>query len=115
MGKFARTSTAVVGALGTWETALWPSVWGTIGVENSVLLFKTEPGLQILGELHNLIGVVAVIGLVGSTIVVIALGEDKDVVTTTEGVFEDGSGPQVDIRVATRSLVSGGSVEIPDS
>ena len=57
----------------------------------------------------------AVVGLVRSTVVVVTLGEDEDVVTTTEGVLEDGSGPQVDVGVATRSLIGGRAVEIPDS
>ena len=57
----------------------------------------------------------AVVGLVGGTVVVVALGEDDDVVTTTEGVLEDGSWPQVDIGVATRSLIGRRTIEVPDS
>ena len=76
-------------------------------------MLKTEPGLVFLGELHDLGGMMAVIGPVGSTIVVVALGKDEDVVATTERVLEDGGGPQVDIRVATRSLVGGRAVEVP--
>lgn len=37
------------------------------------------------------------VGLVRGAIVVVALGEDKDVVTATEGILEDGSGAEVDI------------------
>jgi len=107
--------TAVVGALGTRETALRPTERGTVDVEQGVLLLKTEPGFVFLGKVHNLGGVVTVVSPVGSAVVVVALGEDEDVVTTTEGVLEDGSGPQVDIRVAAGSLVGGGTVEIPDT
>jgi hypothetical protein len=92
-GNFARTSTAVVRALGTRETALWPTEWGTVDVEQAVLLLKTEPGFLFLGEFHNLCGMVTMVGLVGSAIVVVTLGEDEDIITTTEGVLEDGSGP----------------------
>ena len=70
---------------------------------------------MVLGEVHNLGSMVAVIGLVGSAVVVVTLGEDEDVVTFTEGVFEYGSGPQVDIGVASRGLVGGRTVEIPDT
>ena len=113
--KFARTSTAVVGALGTRETALGPTEWGTIDVEQCVLLLETEPGLMFLSEVHDLGGMVAVVGLVGSAVVVVTLGEDEDVVTTTEGVLEDGSGPQVDVGVAAGSLIGGRTIEIPNT
>ena len=101
--------------MGTREPVLRPTVWGTIDVEQGVLLLKTEPGLVVLGEVHDFGGMVTVVGLVGSAVVVIALGKDEDVVTTTEGVLEDGRGPQVDIGVATGSLVGGRTVEIPDT
>lgn len=57
----------------------------------------------------------AVVGLVRSAVVVVTRGEDENVVTTTERVLEDGSGPQVDIGVATGSLVGGRAVEVPDT
>jgi hypothetical protein len=107
--------TAVVGALGARESTFRPTVWGTVDVEQGVLLLKTEPGFVVLREVHDLGGMVTVIGLVGSAVVVVTLGEDDDVVTFTEGVLEDGSGPQVDIGVATGGLVGGGTVEIPDT
>lgn len=78
-------------------------------------MFKTEPGLVFLGKIHDLGGMVTVVGLVGSAIVVVALGKDEDVVTATEGVLEDGSRPQVDVGVTTRGLVGGRTIEIPDS
>ena len=56
-----------------------------------------------------------VVGLVWGAVVVVALGKNEDVVTTTEGVFEDGSGPQIDVRVLTRSLVGGRTIEIPNT
>ena len=115
VGGNSRTGTAVVRALGTGESTFRPTEWGTVDVEQGVLLFKTEPGFMVLGEVHNLGGMVAVVGLVGSAIVVVTLGEDEDVVTATEGVLEDGRGPQVDIGVATRGLVGGGTIEIPDT
>jgi hypothetical protein len=115
MRKFELTSTAVVGALGTWETVLWPTVWGTVDVEQSVLLLKTEPGFVILGQFHNLGGMVAVVGLVWGAVVVVALSEDEDIITTTEWVLEDGNWPQVDVGVTTWSLVGGRTIEIPGS
>ena len=99
------TSTAVVGALGTRETALGPTVGGAVHVEEGVLLLETEPGSLVLGELHDLRGMVTVVGPVGRAIVVVALGEDEDVVAATEGVLEDGSRTKVDIGVTTGGLV----------
>ena len=51
--------------------------------------------------------------LVWCTIIVVGLSHHKDVVTTSEGVLEDGSRAEVDIRVVTLSLVGRGSVEVP--
>ena len=113
--KFARTSTAIVGALGTRETTLGPTVRSTVDVEQGVLLLKTEPGFLILGELHDLGGVVTVVGLVGSAVVVVALGKDEDVFATTERILEDGGGPQVNVGVATRSLAGGRAVKVPNT
>ena len=110
-----RTSTAVVGALGTGETALGPAVRRAVHVEEGVLLLETEPGDLVLGELHNLGGMVAVVGPVGGTVVVVALGENEDVVTATEGVLEDGGRAEVDIRVIAGGLVGGGTIEVPDA
>ena len=111
----SRTSTAVVGALGARESVFRPTVWGTVGVEQGVLLLKAEPRFVVLGEVHDLGGMVTVVGLVGCAVVVVTLGEDENVVTFTEGVLEDGSGPQVDVGVATGGLVGGRTVEIPDT
>ena len=102
---FLHTSTAVVGALGTGETTLGPSVRRTIHVKESVLLFETEPRFVVLGKIHNLLRVVTEVGAVRSAIVVVALCENKDVVAATEGVLEDGSRTKVDIGVTTGGLV----------
>lgn len=58
---------------------------------------------------------VAVVGFVGSAVVVVALGEDEDVIAATERIFEDGDRSQIDIGVATRSLVGGRAVEVPNT
>ena len=58
---------------------------------------------------------VAVVGPVRGAVVVVALREDEDVVTATERVLEDGSGTEVDIGVASGSLVGRGTVEVPDA
>ena len=56
-----------------------------------------------------------VVGAVGGAVVVVALGEDEDVVAAAEGILEDGGGAEVDIGVVARSLVGGGTVEVPDA
>ena len=53
--------------------------------------------------------------LVRGAVIVVGLSQDEDVVAPTEGVFEDGGRAKVDIGVVTRSLVSRGAVEIPDT
>lgn len=111
----AGSDTAVVGALGTRETALWPSEWSVIGVEESVLLLETEPRDLVLCLLHDLCGMVTVVGPVGGTVVVVALCEDENVVTTTEGILEDGGGTKVDVRIVTWGLVGRRTVKVPNA
>lgn len=51
--------------------------------------------------------------LVRRTIVVVRLGHDKNVVTTTERILEDCGWSKIDIGVGALCLVSGRAVEIP--
>ena len=110
-----RTSAAVVGALGTRETALGPTVGGAVHIEEGVLLLDTEPGLDVLCLVHDLLGMVAVVGAVRGAVVVVALGENEDVLTAAERVLEDGGGAEVDVRVAAGGLVGRGAVKVPDT
>lgn len=89
----------------TRETTLGPSVGRSIDVEESVLLFETEPRDMLLYEIHVLLGEVTVICSVGRAIVVVALCEDENVVTAAEGISEDGSGAKIYIGIVTRCLV----------
>lgn len=114
MSNVELTSTAVVRALRTRESSLWPAKWCAIHVKEGVFLLKTKPGPSLLGLLHDLVRVVAEVGLVGSAIIVVALRKDEDVVAATERVFEDGSGTEVDVGVSSGSLVSRRTIEIPD-
>lgn len=101
--------------MGTRETALGPTVGGAVHVEEGVLLLDTEPGLDVLGLVHDLLGMVAVVGAVRGAVVVVALGENEDVLTATERILEDGSGTEVDVRVAPGGLVGRGTVKVPDT
>lgn len=109
----AGSDTAVVRALGTGETTLGPPVGPAIGTEKSVFLFQTEPELLLGVGLHQAVGIVAVVELVGGSIRVPGLAEDEDVVTQTEGIGEDGDGAQVDIGVVTGGLTCRRAVEVP--
>lgn len=111
----ASSDTTVVGALRTGETTLWPLVWLVIGIKESVLLLETEPGFDLGALVKDLLGMVAVVGLVGGTIVVVGLCEDEDVVSTAEGVPKDGSWTKVDVRVVAGGLVGGGAIKVPNS
>jgi hypothetical protein len=109
------TNSTIVRALGTRETTLRPTEGRTIGVEQCVFLLKTEPGDVVLSKIHDLLGVVTIVGPVGGTVVVVGLSQDEDVVTTTEGISEDGSGTEVDVGVVAWGLVGGRTVEVPDT
>jgi hypothetical protein len=78
-------------------------------------LLKTEPRVLVLGQFHDLGSVVTVVGPVGGTIVVVAFSKNKDVVTTAEGILEDGGGTKVYIGVMTRSLVGRRAIKVPGS
>jgi hypothetical protein len=92
-GKHLSSSnTTVVRTLRSGETVLGPSEDLSIGVEESVLLLETEPRLVLLGGVHDLLGVSSVVGLVDGSVVVVALAQNEDVVTTSEGILEHGDG-----------------------
>ncbi|RUP44708.1 hypothetical protein BC936DRAFT_149102 [Jimgerdemannia flammicorona] len=107
-------NTAIVGALGTGETARGPAEWGlAVGLEESVLLLDAEPGVLIGVGVHDLLGVGAVVSLVWGTVGVVSLAEDEDVVALAEGVGEDGDGLEEDVRVVAGGLLGRGAVEVP--
>ena len=97
------------------ETAFRPTIRSTINIEKSVLLLETKPRDFGLGGFHGFVRVVTIVGPVGGAVIVIALGEDEDVIAAAEGVFEDGGGAQVDVGVIARGLVGGGTVKVPDT
>lgn len=70
------TSTAVIGALGSRETAFGPPIGRTVSVEEGVLLLETEPGDLLLCLLHDLGSMVTVVGPVGGAVIVVGLCED---------------------------------------
>lgn len=109
----ARTDTAVVRTLGTRETTTGPAVGPSIGTEQSVLLFQTEPELLLRVSLHQAGSLVTEVELVGAAIRIPGLTEDEDVVTLAEGVGEDGNRAEVDIGVVTGGLAGGGTVKVP--
>lgn len=109
----AGTDTAVVRALGTGETTTGPAVGPSIGTEQSVLLFQTEPELLLGVGLHQASSLVAVVELVRAAIGIPGLTQDQNVVALAERVGEDRAGAEVDIGVVTGSLAGGGTVEVP--
>jgi hypothetical protein len=99
--------------LGTGETTLGPGIGLAVDIKEGILLLETEPGLKAFCLLHDLLGVMAVVSLVGGAVVVVAFCEDEDVVAATERVREDCDGTQKDIRVVAGGLVGGRAIEIP--
>jgi len=113
--KDLHTNTAVIRTLGTREASLGPTEWLVVGIKEGILLLEAEPWLVFLDSIHHLLRVVTVVSPVRSTIVVVGLGEDENVVATTEGVSEDGSWAKVDIGIVARCLVRGRPIEVPDT
>lgn len=100
----ASTDTTVVRTLGTRETTTGPAVGPSIGTEKSVLLLQTEPEALAIVGLHQTVGIVTVVELVGASIGIPGLAEDQDVVTLAEGVGEDSNGTKVNIGVLAGGL-----------
>lgn len=109
----AGTDTAVVGTLGTGETATGPAVGPSVSAEESVLLLETEPEALVGVGLHQTVGVVTVVELVGASIGIPGLAKNEDVVTLTERIGVVGNGAKVDIGVVTGGLGSGRTIEVP--
>lgn len=109
----AGTDGAVVWALWTWETALGPAIWPTIGVEEGVLLLKTEPWLLILVGLHDSVALVTVVVLIWGAVWVPGLADDENVWRLANWVWEDSNGSEVDVGVVAWGLSGGRAVEVP--
>lgn len=100
----AGTDTTVVRTLSTRETTVGPAVRPAVSTEQSVLLLQTEPELLLGVGLEEAGSIVTVVELVGASIGVPGLTEDKDVVTLAERIGEDGTGAQVNVGVTTGGL-----------
>lgn len=109
----AGSDTTVVGALGSGETALGPSDGVIALVEHGVLLLDSEPDDLLLVGAHELGALVSVVELVGGSVVVPALGQNNNVVASSERIGVDGGGSEIDIRVVAGSLICGGAVKVP--
>lgn len=101
--------------MGTREAALGPTVGRAVSVEESVLLFEAKPGNFFLGLLHDLCGMVTVVGPVRGSVIVVGLSENENVISATEGIFEYGGWSEVDIGIVTRGLVGGRAIKVPNT
>ena len=109
----ASANTAVVRTLGTGETTLGPAVGPAICAKQSVLLFQTEPPVFLRVGVHQTVGIVTEVELVGGAIRIPGFTENDDVVTLTERIREDADRAQIDIRVLPRGLASRGTIKVP--
>jgi hypothetical protein len=101
----AGADTAVVGALGSGESVLGPSIRPALSIEECVFLLETEPELVRRMCLHQDSGVVTEVVCVGLAIRAPGLTHDEDVVTANaEGVRVEGDGVEVNIRVVAGGL-----------
>jgi len=109
----ASSDGTIVGALWTGETTLWPAVGPAGCVKEGVFLLETEPRDLVLVGLHVSVALMAVIVLVGSSVWVPGLAENKNVWEFADRIWEDGYWAQVDIGVVSGSLAGGGTVKVP--
>lgn len=103
---FASANAAVIWSLRGWVAHLGPAIWPAIGTKDGVLLLKTKPRFVLGIGFHQPHGLMTVVELVGCSIRVPGLGQNKDVIATSERVGEDGAGANVDIGVVAWSLTS---------
>lgn len=104
LDDLAGSNTAVVRALRSRETTSGPAVRALVVAKQGVLLLETEPRLPLGVEVHDLLAFMSEVELVGRTIGIPALREDKDVGRAAERVREDRDGSQVNIGVVAGSL-----------
>lgn len=109
----ASSNTAVVRTLGTGEPALGPSIRPAVSSEESVFLFQTKPEFFLGVDLHQTVGLMTEVELVGCSIRIPGLAENEDVIATAERISEDSNRAEVDIGVVTGSLAGGRTVKVP--
>ena len=105
---------AVVGSLGSGEAALGPAEGVLVLVQDGVLLLDAEPRVLVLGLLHDLVALLALVGLGGRLVVLEGLAEDELVVAAAEGVGVHGDRREVRVRVLALGLARRGTVVVPD-
>ena len=111
---FGGTDTTVVWTLWSWETAFRPAVDVAIDrVQESVFLFQTEPNFFLGVGSHQLAALMSMVELVWGAVVVPALGQNDDVVASSERIWVEGNWLQVNIRVVAWRLAGGGTVKVP--
>jgi len=99
--------TAIVGSLGSGVTTLGPSEGCVVKSKEGVLLLNAEPWLEGLGALEDLVSGSTGGGGEGLSIGLIGIADNEDVVSTSEGVLEDGTSLDDYFRVVARGLSSG--------
>mmetsp|Transcript_16483 Transcript_16483/g.29764 ORF Transcript_16483/g.29764 Transcript_16483/m.29764 type:complete len:299 (+) Transcript_16483:255-1151(+) len=110
------TSTAVIWTLWTRVSIVRPAKWSTsISIEESVLLFDTEPWYVFLDLLKELESFTTSIGWDRSRFGIwkSALTQYKNVWTWTEWIWIDSNRMNVDFRVLTWSLTSRRTIKVP--
>lgn len=109
----AGANAAIVWALRTRKSALWPSVRPSAVVKQSIFLFEPEPEMAVLIRLHQPCGLMAVVELVGASIWIPGLAHNDHIRGQTDRVGEECNRTNVDVRVVARSLVGRRAVEVP--
>jgi len=105
--------TAVVGALGSWETILGPAVGVAVEVQQGVFLLHAKPRVRILRCFHGLQAFGAMVGVCWSVVVLVGLTKHDLVVPQAERVGVHSHGVKIHITIAAFRLSGGGTVEVP--
>lgn len=95
---------AVIWSLRPREPAFGPAIRPAIGAKKSVFLLETKPWLVLGIRLHQSLGFMTVIELVGASIGIPGFAQNENVIAATEGIRKDGTGAYVDIGVVPWSL-----------
>jgi hypothetical protein len=111
--NLARTDTTIVRTLGAGETSNWPTIRSVRHIKEGILLLQTEPGFVLLVSLHELVGLIAVVELVGRSVGIPAFTDHQDIWSLAERIGEDRDGSEVDIGVVAGCLAGGATVEVP--
>jgi len=113
------TGGAVVGSLGAvGDTVLGPSEGSAlIKVEEGEFLLKAKPDFLVIVSVEGIGGNSTAVGGQRLSSRSVSIAHDQNIVLSigpgSEGILEDPARSQDDLRIISRSLIGGGTIEVP--